>query len=102
MLRKGKRTRTKLLDVRAIASPLAHPRVGIVVPKRGRTTTDRNRLKRRLRELIRLAVLPDLAPVDVVVYARMEAYDASFRALSENLIEGIRRINRLLTQNERA
>jgi ribonuclease P protein component len=91
VLREGKRTRTKLLDVRAIASPLAHPRVGIVVPKRGRATTDRNRLKRRLREVVRVSILPRLEPLDLVIYARVEAYDASFLELQGQLLEGVER-----------
>ena len=91
MLRRGKRVRTKLVDVRALASPLAHPRVGIVVPKRQQTTTDRNRLKRRMREVIRIYVLPYLGSVDIVVQANREAYDASFIELQTQLIKGIQR-----------
>jgi len=71
---------------------LAHPRVGIVVPKRGRTTTDRNRLKRRLREVVRLHILPRLEPLDLVIYARPEAYDASFLELQGRVLEGVERI----------
>lgn len=99
-MRGGKRTRTKLLDVRAIASPLAHPRVGIVVPKRGRTTADRNKLKRRLREIIRVHVLPDLQPLDIAIYARAEAYDASFAVLHIDVVEGVRRMLRTLQRGE--
>jgi ribonuclease P protein component len=99
-LREGKRTRTKLLDVRAIASPLAHPRIGIVVPKRRRTTADRNRLKRRLREILRVHVLPGLQPMDVVIYARLEAYDAAFADLQRELLEGVRRTTGTIEKRE--
>ena len=101
-MREGKRTRTKLLDVRVIASPLAHPRVGIVVPKWGRTAVDRNKLKRRLRELIRLHVLPILQPVDMAIYARVEAYDASFAELQLELAEAMHRAIRGSERSERA
>lgn len=47
-------------------------------------------------------VLPNLTATDVVVYARTEAYDASFSALSEDLLDGVRRVTRLLKQDERA
>jgi ribonuclease P protein component len=51
----------------------------------------RNRLKRRLREIARTELLPRLArggcEVDVLVRARPEAYDASFDELSHQLIE---------------
>jgi ribonuclease P protein component len=73
-------------------SPLAHPRVGIVVPKRGRTTVDRNRLKRRLRELVRLYILPSASAIDVVIRARDEAYAASFPDLRGDLSQAVERL----------
>ena len=72
-----------------------------MVPKRGRTTTDRNRLKRRLRELVRLRILPVLRPLDLVVYARVEAYDASFEELQHDLLKGVRGVVRNLEEIER-
>lgn len=79
-------------------SPLAHPRVGIVVPKRGRTTVDRNRLKRRLRELIRVELLPDIASMDMVVRARDEAYGASFADLRAQVLYAGKQLSRALQQ----
>lgn len=76
--------------------------MGIVVPKRARTAVDRNRLKRQLRELVRLHILPMLQPVDVAIYARVEAYDASFAELQLEITEGIRRVIRVLERSERA
>ena len=61
------------LDVRVLASPLAFPRVGIVVPRHKHSAVDRNRLKRRLRELVRLELLPVLraaSALDVAIRAR--------------------------------
>ncbi|MDQ6611396.1 MAG: ribonuclease P protein component, partial [Gemmatimonadota bacterium] len=56
--KEGKRVRTASLDVRTIASLHALARVGVVVPRYGHSAVDRNRLKRRLRELIRVELLP--------------------------------------------
>ena len=56
----GKRTRTSLRTLRAIASLRAFPRVGFVVPRYKHSAVDRNRLKRRLRELASLELLPVL------------------------------------------
>lgn len=51
---------------------------------------ERNRLKRRLREILRQQVLPRLdeagLAVDVLVRARREAYGATFAALEEELV----------------
>lgn len=84
-----------------MASPLAHPRVGIIVAKQHSTTTDRNRLKRRLRELVRINVLPRLGPIDVVVHARREAYDASFAELRAHLLDGVERVSSALSRDDR-
>lgn len=73
-----------------------------MVPKRGRTTTDRNRVKRRLRELVRLHILPILPSLDVVIYARVEAYDAPFEKLRADLLKGMREMVRALGETERA
>ena len=72
--------------------------MGIVVAKRGRTTTDRNRLKRRLRELTRLRLLPILQAVDIVVQARPEAYDATFVELDAQLLGAVEKILQSLRQ----
>lgn len=78
-----------LLDVRALASPLSHPRVGVLVPKYRHTAVERNRVKRRIRDLARVYVLPVARPVDLVIRARREAYVASFSALQRDLTSAV-------------
>ena len=58
------------------------PRVGIIVPRFKHSAVARNQVKRRLRELVRLQILPTGMLVDVVVRIRPEAYVASFDELS--------------------
>jgi ribonuclease P protein component len=67
------------------ASPLAHPRVGIIVPRYRHSAVDRNRLKRQLREIVRLHMLPAVGPLDIVIRTRAEAYDARFEELANEL-----------------
>ena len=88
VLREGKQIRTEHLELRIIASLLHHPRVGFVVPKHGRSIVERNQLKRRLREIIRLTVLKRIPSVDMIVRARPEAYSASFASLERELESG--------------
>jgi len=64
---------------------LNHPRVGLIVPKLKHTVVERNRLKRRLREIVRTRLLADLPVIDMVVRARAEAYNASFNTLAGEL-----------------
>jgi ribonuclease P protein component len=63
--------------------------VGLVVPKHRRAAVDRNRLKRRLRELLRIELLPALrdhdANIDVLIRARREAYLATFPQLRDEI-----------------
>jgi ribonuclease P protein component len=90
LFRRGKRSRTAHLDVLDSASPAAHARVGLVVPKHRRSGVARNLVKRRLREILRLEVLPRLndagLALDVLVRARREAYDAGFGVLRDELV----------------
>lgn len=90
MFQQGKRSRTAHLDVFDSASPLAYPRIGVVVPKHRRNSVERNRLKRRLREVIRREVLPRLhahdVKADILVRARKEAYLATFSQLRDELV----------------
>jgi len=53
-----------------------------VVPKYRRNIVDRNRVKRRLRELARTRILPLVGSIDVLLRAKPEAYGASFDQLS--------------------
>jgi ribonuclease P protein component len=97
LFRRGKRRKTRHLDVFVSASPVPRSRIGLVVPKpRKKTSPDgkriraaavqRNRLKRRLREIARTELLPSLpCNADVLVRARPEAYGASFDSLREEL-----------------
>ena len=84
--REGKRIRTAHCDVRVHASLLPAGRAGIVVPKHGRTAVERNRVKRRLGELVRRELLLHLENTDVLIRARPEAYKATFEELREDVL----------------
>ena len=96
LFRRGERRRTAHLDVFLTASPVSRPRLGLVVPKHGRSSVERNRLKRRLKELGRTRLLPALwraeKRTDVLFRARREAYEASFAELEgevEEIVEEV-------------
>lgn len=89
IFQRGKRSRTAHLDVFDSASPGALPRGGAIVPRYGRSIVQRNRVRRRLRELLRREVLPRLRSaglgVDVLVRARREAYGVPYSILRDEL-----------------
>jgi ribonuclease P protein component len=60
-------------------------RVGLIVPRYRHSAVARNQVKRRLRELTRLRLLPSGLPFDVVVRIRPEAYDAAFDQLTADI-----------------
>lgn len=101
LFQRGKRRKTRNLDVFISASPASRSRLGLVVPKpRQKTAPDgkrvrgaivqRNRLKRRLREIGRTGLLPELETagvrLDVLIRARPEAYGRSFRELRDEVL----------------
>lgn len=82
---RGRRFRTSTVDVTWSPNKAGHPRLALVVPRRGHTAVERNRLRRRLRELGRRRILPRLRPMDVVLRTRVHAYSARFADLAADL-----------------
>ena len=91
LLRKGKRKKTPHLDVFFLSSEGSSPRFGLVVPKHRHQVVDRNKVKRRLREIVRKEVLPRLRDEgvngDLLIRARREAYATNYQRLLEELKE---------------
>ena len=56
-----------------------------MVPRYKHSAVARNRLKRRLRELTRVRLLPVDLSADVVLRVRPEAYDATFDGLASDI-----------------
>jgi ribonuclease P protein component len=78
---------TEHLEARATASLLFRPRVGIIVPKYGRNIVDRNRVKRRLRELARTQLLPSAGRLDIIIRAKPGAYGIAYTQLAAEVEE---------------
>ena len=57
----------------------------MIIPRHGHTAVDRNKLKRRVREIVRRNVLPYLPALDLVIRARPTAYDQPFASLAIEL-----------------
>lgn len=114
VFKRGRRVRTPLLDVLALVRaagtvegsatrPTAGAaergfisRVGFVVPKLGRGTVARNRLKRRLREIGRRRVLGRLqeagVEADVLLRAKRSAYRATYKQLEDTVMGAVEAI----------
>jgi ribonuclease P protein component len=66
--------------------------VGLIVPRFHFTAVARNRLRRRLRDIVRRGPLAQLPAVDLVVRARWSAYAAPFAVLRAELTAEVSRI----------
>ncbi len=76
---------TAHLDIRTLPGAMQRPRIGLIVPRHKHTAVERNRLRRRLRELIRLEVLPKATSGDTLIHVKPDAYDVSFVSLRNEL-----------------
>jgi ribonuclease P protein component len=71
------------------------PRVGFTVTRKTGTATERNRIRRRLRELVRQLPAVSLRPhSDYVLIGRRAALTCEFSRLLEDLRQALRRLDR--------
>lgn len=79
-----------LLEVLDRQAPETEPRVGFTVTKRQGNAVERNRMRRRLREAVRLSAGFAMRPGhDYVIVARRDALNTDFAVLENLLIERI-------------
>jgi ribonuclease P protein component len=86
--RSGRRTQLPLITVWKTRGLTLQPRVGIVVGLHGRSAVARNRLKRRVRYIVRSEILTkNVEAFDAVIRIQPAAYAATFHKLRTCLIE---------------
>ena len=61
------------------------PRIGLTVPKALGKAVDRNRIKRRLREVVRKNIGLLVAPVDVVLHPKKTVLEAEFSQIEREV-----------------
>jgi len=70
------------------------PRIGLTVGKVMGKAHDRNRIKRRMREAVRQNLHELTTPVDVILHPRRAVIDMEFAALSREVAQVFRTIQR--------
>ena len=93
VFQQGRHNSGRLLALRSASNELAFSRFAYAIPKRVGPAVVRNRVRRRLREILR--VLPFQEGFDVVISVRPEAAQSSFYALKQE-VETLLRRARLL------
>ena len=84
-LRAGRRASSDYLALFVSDNELGRPRVGLAVSKKLGNAVVRNRIKRRLRELVRPLVTRAKGGRDVVIVARARAVNAEFARLRQEM-----------------
>jgi len=75
-------------------SSSATPRVGLTVGKVMGKAVDRNRIKRRMREVVRKNLSVLTAPVDVILHPRRSVIDLDFATLDREVAQVFRAIQK--------
>lgn len=96
--REGSSWADGLLVMRALSNGLGFSRYGISVSKRVGTAVVRNRVKRLLREILRVVALKP--GTDIVFIARTLAATANYAALKKSVEGLLSRANLLVEENE--
>lgn len=90
LLREGVRHRSDAMELFTAPAQEGAPRFGAIVPRYGRPVVERNLLRRRLREIGRRELLPELrrrgCHADLLVRTRPRAYQVPFPELRAELI----------------
>lgn len=86
-LLRGRRVRGRALELFWRPTAQDSPRGACITPKFGHTSVERNRLRRRLKELMRATVFASPQARDYLVRARPAAYELDFEGLDAALKE---------------
>ncbi|OGZ41861.1 MAG: ribonuclease P protein component [Candidatus Ryanbacteria bacterium RIFCSPHIGHO2_02_FULL_45_43] len=98
VLKKGRKAQTFFFVAQALPTKRAgEPQIGVVVSKTvSRKTIERNAVKRKTREVLRLFVVPFMGPgYDVVIRALPLSNGASFAQIKKDVIFLIRKLQLL-------
>ena len=90
----GLKVPTKAFVLQALSRDDGGPvRVGYTVSRKVGTAVERNRVRRRLKEIVRLSAAPGLSDGhDYVLIGRRAALSLPFEQMTEDLIRALRRL----------
>jgi ribonuclease P protein component len=92
--RKGSAYRGKLFSVHVLPNTMGKPRLGLSVSKKVGTAVNRNKVRRRLKEVFRCSAGELPSDTDIVISARPAAAEASFEELNEEFLRSLRKLNK--------
>jgi ribonuclease P protein component len=98
--RKGSVYKGKLFSVHVLSNAVGKPRLGLSVSKKVGTAVERNRVRRRLKEIFRSSADKLPGNLDFVVSARPAAAEASFKELKEEFLGALSRLDKKVATQE--
>ena len=88
----GRTLYTPFLTIKIVKNNLTHPRFGFIVSKKiSKRAVQRNKLKRRLREIVRLNLPLIKKNVDVVFFTKSSLLSLNFPALKKEVLTLLKR-----------
>ena len=92
---KGSRFHSRCFSMQMAAVDPGPARIGLTVTRKTGTSTERNRIRRRLREALRLGAVAAATPgQDYVIVARRDLLSEPFTALQADLTRAFEKIRR--------
>ena len=73
---------------------MGKPRLGLSVSKKVGTAVNRNKVRRRLKEVFRSSAAELPSDTDIVISARPAAAEASFEELNEEFLRSLGKLNK--------
>lgn len=94
VLRKGRTIKGKFLILKFIENSLKKSRFGFIVSKKiSKKATDRNKLKRRISEIVRIKIKEIKKPIDAVFIARKGIEKQKFQEIEKETVQLLKQTN---------
>lgn len=94
VLRKGKTVKGKFLILKFIKNNLTKSRFGFIISKKiSKKATDRNKIKRRISEIVRMKTREIKKPIDAVFIARKNIEKQKFQEIEKETIQLLKQTN---------
>lgn len=95
VFKEGKSSYDKLLGIKKMENEMREVRLGIIVSgKTSKKAVERNKIRRRIREIFRLT-LEKIQPSDYVVITLPEIKDKKFQEIEKSIKFNLKRLNSL-------